>query len=67
MKHPLFEDYYVYRKRKKLEAPTGFFYEKHIGAWLNVEDKSLLVLAKDFAARATKKLDVETGEDNKGQ
>jgi hypothetical protein len=38
-----------------------------IGAWISNTDKSFLIQAKAFKALGTKKEDIETGEDQKGQ
>lgn len=67
MAHILFKKYFVYRKRKEIKAPEGFIYDKLLGAWIDEKNNSPLVLHKDFPLNGTKKQDVETGEDQKGQ
>jgi hypothetical protein len=42
-------------------------YNPILGAWFNITSKLPLIFAEDFKAQGTKKYDVETGEDNKGQ
>ncbi|MFI0426816.1 MAG: hypothetical protein ACH34V_07665 [Flavobacterium sp.] len=67
MKHILLQKALKYKQRKEIEDPKGFSFDSLIGAWINNVDKSLLILSKDFKALGTKKEDVETGEDQKGQ
>jgi len=67
MKHILLNKAFTFKKRKDIKPPEKYKYSFILGAWINKIDNSLLILAKDFKARATKKLDIETGEDNKGQ
>lgn len=67
MKHILLQKALKYKQRKKIEDPKGFSFDSLIGAWINNVDKSLLILSNDFKALGTKKEDVETGEDQKGQ
>jgi hypothetical protein len=66
MKHILFQKALVYKKRKEITPPKNYEYDHILGAW---KDKlsNLLINSTDFKAQATKKLDIETGEDNKGQ
>lgn len=67
MKHILFQKALIYKKRKEIEPPKDFEYDPILGAWVSNTNKVLLVNSADFKGQATKKLDVETGEDNKGQ
>ncbi len=67
MKHILLNRAFTYKKRKEIDPPKDFIYDSFLGAWVDKIDKKLLVLAKDFRGQGTKKCDVETGEDNKGQ
>lgn len=67
MKHILFEKALVYRKRKDISPPQNYVYDYILGAWKNVNNNLLLINSKDFKAQSTKKLDIETGEDHKGQ
>ncbi|WP_452597118.1 hypothetical protein [Pontimicrobium sp. MEBiC01747] len=67
MKHILLNRAFTYKKRKDIKPPNKYKYNFLLGAWINKVDNSLLILANDFKAQATKKLDIETGEDNKGQ
>lgn len=67
MKHILLQKAFTYKKSKKLTAPIGYEFDNFLGAWISVSDRSLLVNHKDFPGRGTKKNDIETGEDMKGQ
>jgi hypothetical protein len=67
MKHILFKRAFIYKKRRNISPPENYKYDSELGAWVNKITNSLLILASDFKGQATKKLDIETGEDNKGQ
>ncbi len=67
MKHILLQKALKYKKRKVIETPKGFSFDSLIGAWINNIDKTFLIEAKGFQGLGTKKNDIETGEDQKGQ
>jgi len=67
MKHILLNRAFEYRKRKDIIPPKDYVYNSILGAWFNPNSRLPLVFADDFKAQGTKKFDVETGEDNKGQ
>ncbi|WP_398453290.1 hypothetical protein AB3466_17730 [Sphingobacterium thalpophilum] len=67
MKHILFHKALIYKKRREIEPPKDFVYNHILGAWVSKVNHILLVNSDDFKGQSTKKLDVETGEDNKGQ
>lgn len=67
MKHILLQKALKYKKRKEIEEPKGFSFDSLMGAWINNTDKSFLILSKGFKALGTKKEDIETGEDQKGE
>lgn len=67
MKHLLLENSFTYKKRKLISPPTGFTYDRIMGAWEKESDKTLLIQSYHFPTIASKKEDVETGEDHKGQ
>jgi len=67
MKHILLQKALKYKRRKEIEAPKGFSFDSLRGAWTNNLDKTFLIEAIGFKAFASKKEDVETGEDQKGQ
>lgn len=67
MKHILLQKALKYKRRKEIEDPQGFSFDSLVGAWINNTDKTYLIQAKGFKALATKKEDIETGEDKKGE
>jgi hypothetical protein len=67
MPHILLSTAFTYKRRREITPPLDFTYDKQIGAWLSLKDSSLLVNDKDFPTIASKKKDIETGEDSKGQ
>lgn len=67
MRHILLQKALIYKKRKEIESPKGFTFDSRIGAWINNLDKTFLINAEGFQALSTKKNDIETGEDQKGQ
>lgn len=67
MGHILLDMAYTYAKRNEIIPPVDFYYDKQVGAWLSRNDHSLLIKNNKFPKIGTKKFDVETGEDNKGQ
>lgn len=67
MKHILLENLFTYKKRKGVTTPKNYDYNRKIGAWICVNNENLLVNDKCFPSIASKKRDIETGEDEKGQ
>ena len=67
MIHILLQNAFIYKRRKVIIAPVAFQYDRFVGAWLSTDDYSLLINNKDFPNIGSKKFDVETGEDHKGQ
>jgi len=67
MKHILLQKPIRYKKRKTIKPPDNFKFDSVLGAWINKIDNTLLIFAKDFKTQASKKFDIETGEDHKGQ
>lgn len=66
MKHILLQKALRYKTRKEFEAPKGFSFDSILGVWISNSDKTFLIHSKEFKALASKKEDVETGEDQKG-
>jgi hypothetical protein len=66
MEHLLLSHAFKFKKRKPQEAPEGFVYDKQKGAWVSPINSQLLVANENFPSVATKKEDIETGEDQKG-
>ncbi len=67
MKHILLNKAFEYKKRKDINLPKDYVYDSILGTWFNSISKLPLIFADDFKAQGTKKFDIETGEDNKGQ
>ena len=67
MRHILLEKAFNYKKRKELKAPEGYVFDHLLGAWKNEIDNTLLVQSLKYPGLGTKKEDVETGEDQKGE
>ena len=67
MEHILLSTAFNYKKRKQLLAPDGFYYNKTVGAWVSKLNEQLLINHTNFPTVGTKKEDIETGEDQKGQ
>jgi hypothetical protein len=67
MKHILLQKALKYKKRTVIEEPKGFSFDSLVGAWISNIDKTYLIQAEGFKALGTKKDDIETGEDKKGE
>ena len=67
MKHILLQRALKYKKRVTIDEPIGFSFDSLAGAWVNILDRSFLIEAEGFKGLGTKKNDIETGEDQKGQ
>ena len=67
MSHILFKNILKFKARKEPIPPLEYVYNYTLGAWVNSIDKTLLVTSPSFQRVATKKFDVETGEDHKSQ
>lgn len=67
MKHILLQKALSYKKRKEIKEPRGFKFDNLLGAWINKIDGSYLIESTNFPAFGTKKEDIETGEDQKGE
>lgn len=48
-------------------TPKGFRYDFDVGAWISPVTKELLVSTPEGPKPITKKKDIETGEDQKGE
>lgn len=56
-----------YHENKNGLRPEGFRYDDKIGYWMSNTDGSPYVLDQNFCSPASKKHDIETGEDQKGE
>lgn len=67
MKHILLKNAFAYKKRKLVKEPKGYIFDYKLGAWVDSVKNTLLVNSLQFCALSTKKHDIETGEDQKGE
>ena len=65
--HPLLERAQKYPRREIDLAPAGCSYDGAVGAWRVIETGELWVETPDRVGPRTKKYDIETGEDQKGE
>ena len=65
--HPLLERAHKYPYRNVDLAPPGCTYDDEIGAWRLRETGQLLVETPRWKGMTTKKMNKETGEDQKGE
>ncbi|MBC7390862.1 MAG: hypothetical protein H7329_16765 [Opitutaceae bacterium] len=64
MKHILLNQL-EFKKIRDIQPLSGYFYDLLSGAWLSDLNGSLLIEHKEFTTLASKKKDIETGEDQK--
>lgn len=64
--HILLENAYIYDLPINSPDMTGVSFDNIKGYWVN-QNKQASVEDKDFSAPRSKKADVETGEDKKGE
>ncbi len=65
--HILLDKAYVYEDIPKELTPEGCSYDREVGLW-RVDDTGEVMMIGSYAQRPeTKKCDVETGEDQKGE
>lgn len=67
MSHLLLNNAKPYTTDKHVNIPEGFQYNNEKNAWYSEREDVYLVNHKDYPRVGTKKFDVETGEDQKGQ
>lgn len=65
--HPLIHRAQKYPRGKVDLSPVGCFYDDVVGAWLILETGELWVETPNRQGPRTKKNDIETGEDQKGE
>lgn len=68
-KHLLIEKAYRYKSKTELKDPEDSFYDEIKGLWLWGDNKEVLVKSNNplKPVCGTKKNDIETGEDSKGE
>lgn len=65
--HILLEKAYTYNNQPRKLAPEGCSYDRKCGLW-RVDSTGEVMMVSHFAQRPeTKKCDIETGEDQKGE
>ena len=67
MSHILIERMHRYKTDSQPRAPEGYKYDATKGYWLSKANGNPLVSDKNVRKPVTKKADVETGEDKKGE
>lgn len=65
--HPLLKRAHKYPRREMDLAPAGCSYDAAVGAWRLIDTGELWVETPDRTGPRTKKNDIETGEDQKGE
>lgn len=66
-KHILEQKAFIYNLPKSLPVMDGYEYDDGKGYWINQTNKTPAIEDQSFAVPRTKKADVETGEDRKGE
>ena len=65
--HILIEKAFIYPMRKSVNDLSGYQYDDRKGFWISSDTGEPLVSEKNRPKPRTKKHDVETGEDAKGE
>lgn len=65
--HILLDKAYVYEDVAKELSPKGCFYDRHCGLWRVDNTGEIMMIGNHVQRSETKKCDVETGEDQKGE
>lgn len=66
-KHPLIQRAQTYQRRNPDLTPKGCNYDDRVGAWRFIETGKLWAETPGRQGPGTKKNDIETGEDQKGE
>jgi hypothetical protein len=67
MEHILLQKAFNFKKKKIIESPEGYLFDNILGAWIDKNNNMLLIQSSSYPAIGSKKEDIETGEDQKGQ
>ncbi len=67
MAHILLDRAVPYTRDHDISVPEGFVFSRSLGAWYSTVDGTHLVERPGYPGGGTKKNDIETGEDQKGQ
>lgn len=65
--HILLEKAYCYPESREGRAPNNCTFVQKSGYWRNNSTGEIMMLSNSFCCLQTKKEDVETGEDQKGE
>ena len=66
-KHILIEKAFVYKKRRENFEYGNYIYDYLLGYWIKKDNGKPAVYDPEFSGPKTKKADIETGEDQKGE
>ena len=66
-KHILLEKAFVCRKRQENFEDGNYVYDYSLGYWIKKDNGKPAVYDPEFSGPMTKKEDIETGEDQKGE
>lgn len=67
MSHFLLKNAYKYDEPKSTQTPENGIFNEQFGYWNDSETCEVLVVNNGFSHLCTKKEDMETGEDQKGE
>ena len=65
--HILLEKAYCYREPTSISMPEEYTFSEQKGYWMNSITGEVMMLSSDPRRPQTKKHDIETGEDQKGE
>jgi len=66
-KHILIEKAFIYKKKQKKFKNKNYIYNHSLGYWIQKNNKKPAIYDTEFPVSMTKKADIETGEDQKGE
>lgn len=66
-RHIILEKAHSYDFQRELTQPLGCIYDRKGGFWKIIENEEPMMLGDNPENRQTKKCDIETGEDQKGE
>lgn len=65
--HIILDNAKRYKVMGNVEKPKGYFYDDIVGYWRNELDGKAYVKSINYSSAVSKKHDIETGEDEKGE
>ena len=65
--HILIRKAFIYKKQKENIIDESYIYDKILGYWVKNDNKKPAIYDPNFSGPITKKMDIETGEDQKGE